>query len=159
MAGTWKMFNNAKKNLNAAQLPLPGAYRMALFTSASNLKTAASAKPLILLGSVTSQVVSGYNYCTSGKTMLAEAWGTGANASTMHFDFTTAGVKWSANGGTIAGAKFAAIFKSAGVAGSAYLLCYVTLTTGAGGISLADTNTLTIKPASTTTGIFTLGGM
>ena len=153
-AGTWKMVNNAKQYFGTATMPFPGTYRMALFTSASNLKTAASAKPLILLGSVTSQVTSGYNYCTSGKAIPNEAWAVGANASTMHFDFTATGVKWSANGGTIAAIKYAAIFLSAGVAGGCYMLAYVTLTTSP--LSLADTNTLTVKPSAT--GIFTLGG-
>jgi hypothetical protein len=156
-AGTWKMVNNAKQYFGTATMPFPGTYRMALFTSASNLKTLASAKPLILLGSVTSQVTSGYNYCSSGKTIPNEAWAVGANASTMHFDFTATGVKWSANGGTIAAIKYAAIFLSAAAAGGCYLLAYVTLTTATGGLSLADTNTLTIKPSAT--GIFTLGGM
>ena len=156
-AGTWKMFNSAKKSLCNGGLTLPGAYRMALFTSATNLKSAASAKPLVLLGSVTSQVTSGFNYCTSGKTLANESWSAVANASTPRWQFTTTGVKWSANAGTIAGIKFAAIFASGASAGAAKLLCYVTLTTGTGGISLADPNPLTVKPAAT--GIFTLGGM
>lgn len=155
--GTWKMFNATKLALMNGGMTLPGAYRLALFTSASNLKSAASAKPLILLGSVTNQVASGYNYCTSGKTLPNEAWAVGANASTMHFDFTATGVKWSANGGVIAGIKYAAIFASGASANACKLLTYVTLTSGVGGLSLADTNTLTIKPSAT--GIFTLGGM
>ena len=154
-AGTWKVFNNAKLNLGTATFPLPGTYRMALFTSASNLKTAASAKPLITLACVTNEVASGYGYCTSGKTIPNEAWAVGANASTMHFDFTATGVKWSANGGTIAAIRYAAIFLSAAAAGNCKMLAYVTLTTSP--LSLADTNTLTIKPSAT--GIFTLGGM
>jgi hypothetical protein len=153
-AGTWKVFNNAKLKLGAGTLNMSGAFRMALFTSASNLKTAASAKPLVLLGSVSNQVASGYNYCTSGKTIPNEAWAVGANASTMHFDFTATGVKWSANGGTIAAIKYALIFTSGASAGACFNVAYVTLTTSP--LSLADTNTLTVKPAAT--GVFTLGG-
>jgi hypothetical protein len=155
------MFNNAKKYLNSATLALPGTYRMALFTSACNLKTGTSAKPLLAYGSVTSQVANGSGYVTSGQTLTNERWTASANASTFLWRYTTTpptgNGKWSANGGSITGIKFAAIFLSHATAGSRLLLCYVTLTTGAGGITLADTNTLTIKPAAT--GIFTLGGM
>lgn len=154
-AGTWKMFNNAKLKLGQGTMALSGAFRMALFTSASNLKTAASAKPLILLQSVTNQIADGNGYSTSGKSVPNEAWAVGANASTMHFDFTATGLKWSANGGTIAAIRYAAIFQSAAASANSFMLCYVTLTTSP--LTLADTNTLTIKPSAT--GIFTLGGM
>ena len=154
-AGTWKMMNNAKLKLGAGTMVLSGAFRMALFTSASNLKTAASAKPLLLLQSVSNPVTEQFGYCSSGKAIGAEVWAVGANASTMHFDFTTLGVKWSANGGTISGIRYAAIFQSAVASANSFMLCYVTLTTSP--LALADTNTLTVKPSAT--GIFTLGGM
>jgi hypothetical protein len=156
-AGTWKMFTSAKKSIGNASLStangLSGAFRMALFTSASNLKTAASAKPLVHLSSVTGELASAFGYTLSGRTMPAEVWGTVSNTS-MRFTFCASGIKWSATG-TIANIKYAAIFASGASAGACHLLSYVTLTTT--GFALADTNTLTVKPAAG--GIFKLSGM
>lgn len=156
MVGTWKMFNNAKLILGQSGLALPGTYRMALFTSACNLKTSASARPRVSKGELTNEVAQNYGYLTSGASLAGEVWNTSISARTPLWRFTTGGIKWSANGGTISGIKYAAIFFS-GSTSARKLLCYVTLTSGTGGISLADTNSLTIKPAAT--GVFNLSGM
>jgi len=160
MAGTWKMFNNAKLILGQAGLALPGTYRMALFTSACNLKTSASARPRVSKGELTNEVANNFGYVTSGQSLGGEVWNTSISARTLMWRYSlnpaTGTGKWSASGGTISAIKYAAIFFS-GTTGARKLLCYVTLTTGTGGISLADTNTLAVKPAAT--GIFNLSGM
>jgi hypothetical protein len=151
-AGTWQVFNLAKKKIGAGTISFPGTYRMALFSSTSNLKTTASARPLILLGSVSQQVGSGNGYSSSGKTITGETWTVGASAKSYHFDIAASGVVWTGTGGTIANIRFAAIYASGASAGACHLLCYATLTTAQ--FTLAANNTLTIKAAAT--GILTL---
>jgi hypothetical protein len=149
-AGPWKVFNRAKKFIGNGTLSLSSTtFRIGLAKSTSNLKTTASAKPLIYRGSIT-------NYCTSttglpraGDQLSAELW-TGAT-SVLKFDCSDQII--TALGTPISNIKYAFIFLSGASATVEKLLCYTTLTTSQI-TSLAVNNTLTIQMNSS--GVLTL---
>lgn len=149
-AGPWKVFNRAKKFIGNGTLSLSSTtFRIALATSASNLKTTASAKPLINRGSLTGYVTSTLGCPREGKAMGGELW-TGAS-SVLKFD--TSDVIFTATTSAIANIKYAFIFLTGASAGAQKLLCYSTLTTSPI-TSLAIGNTLTIQMNSS--GVLTL---
>jgi len=146
-AGAWKVFNRAKKYIGNGTLSLSSTtFRLALATSAANLKTSASALPLVFRGSIS-------GYCTStddcprvGFALADETWtavsATGANAKILRFDATDLVI--TASTSAIANIKYAYIFLSGESAAAEKLLCYSTLTTSQI-TSLAIGNTLTIQ--------------
>src|SRR5574343_1951670 len=86
-AGAWKVFNRAKKYIGNGTLSLSSTtFRMCLATSASNLKTSASAKPLVNRTSLTGQVTSTLGCPVLGKALTGEVWTTGASAMQLKFD-------------------------------------------------------------------------
>lgn len=150
-AGTWLIFNTAKKKIGNGTINLSSTpLRLALFNSASNLKTSASALPRGIYNSLTEEVASGNGYALLGKAISGETWGSGASAMQYKFDATD--VVFTASGGTIPNIKYAVIFASNATSASRHLLCFVTLT--ASQFTLGTGNTLTIQHAAT--GIFTL---
>lgn len=149
-AGAWKVFNRAKKFIGNGTLSLSATtFRMALCTSASNLKSAASAKPLINRTSLTGQVVSTLGCPVLGKALTGETWtavsATGTNAGVMKF--AVSNIVFTATTSAIAGIQFAVIFLTGATAGAQKLVCYSTLTTSPI-TSLAIGNTLTVQIAS-----------
>jgi hypothetical protein len=145
-AGAWKVFNRAKKFVGNGTLSLSATtFRMCLATSASNLKTSASAKPLINRTSLTGQVTSTLGCPVLGKAMGGEVWTTGASAGQIKFD--TSDLVFTATTSAIANIKYAVIFLTGASAGAQKLLCYSTLTTSQI-TSLAIGNTLTVQMAA-----------
>ncbi len=142
-AGAWKVFNRAKKFIGNGTLSLSATtFRMCLATSASNLKTSASAKSLINRTSLTGQVTSTLGCPLLGKAITGEVW---TGTATMKFD--TSDVIFTATTSAIANIKYAVIFLTGASAGAQKLLCYSTLT--ATPIpSLAIDSTLTVQMAS-----------
>ena len=141
-AGTWKVFNKAKHYIGDTTINLSGGtFHITLHTSTTNLKTSASALPLTAYSQLTQEVAENYGYSSSGKALGVVRWTVGTGAQQQKFDIS-ADPYWSANGGTITGIKYAAIRSGTNI------LCYCTLTTGAGGISLTSGSRLTIQFAS-----------
>lgn len=145
-AQAWKIYNKAKGKIGSGTINLPGAIRIALFTSASNFATAT----ISLLGSITSQVTSGNGYSSSGKALASEAWTTGTSAGQWKLD--AADPLWTATGGSIANIKAAVLYMSGASAGACHALAYASLTSTQ--FTLASGNTLTIQ--FNASGIFTL---
>lgn len=146
-AGAWKVFNRAKKFIGNGTLSLSSTtFRMCLATSASNLKTSASALPLINRTSLTGQVTSTLGCPVLGKALTGEVWtATSASSPTMKFD--VGDLTFTATTSAIANIKYAVIFLTGASAGAQKLLCYSTLTTSQI-TSLAIGNTLTVQMAS-----------
>lgn len=145
-AGAWKVFHRAKKYIGNGTLSLSSTtFRMCLATSASNLKTSASAKPLMNRTSLTGQVTSTLGCPVLGKALTGEVWTTGASAGQIKFD--TDDLVFTATTSAIANIKYAVIFLTGASAGAQKLLCYSTLTTSQI-TSLAIGNTLTVQMAS-----------
>jgi hypothetical protein len=145
-ASAWAIYNEAKKYLGAGTIPLPGAFRITLHTSASNFNTAT----LSIYSELDNQVSEANGYSSSGKALANEAWTAGASAGQYKFDADDP--FWSANGGTIANIKGAVISQVGASAALHKLLCRSTLTTSQ--FSLSATNRLTIT--FNASGIFTL---
>lgn len=142
-AGAWTVYNKSKKKIGNGTISLAStAYRMNLYTSASNANTAT----LSILSSVTNQVTGG-GY--AAKSMTGEVWTVGASAGQYKFDMDDP--FWSANGSSITNIKFAVIALSAG-ATSGQLLCRSQLSTSQ--FTLAAGNRLTIQ--MNTAGVLTL---
>ena len=145
-AGAWKVFNRAKKYVGNGTLSLSATtFRMCLATSASNLKTSASAKPLMNRTSLTGQVTSTLGCPVLGKALAGEVWTTGASAGQIKFDVDD--LVFTATTSAIANIKYAVIFLTGASAGAQKLVCYSTLTTSQI-TSLAIGNTLTVQMAS-----------
>ncbi len=153
-AGSWKVFDTFKRYMADGTLDLDaGIFKMTLHTSAANLSTIATALSVLsVFNSVTGEIADGNGYSTSGKTLSAHTWSTGASGGVMRFDSTA--VLWSANGGTISNIKFAVIWHSAAASSGRKLVCYSTLSTSQ--FDLTDTNRLTITPSAS--GMFELSG-
>ena len=151
-AGAWKVFNRAKKAIGNGTMSLSATtFHICLAQSSSNLKTTASARPLIMLGSVTNQVASTTGHPTGGDALAGEVWTAGSTASTLKFDVTDH--VFTALGSPILAIKYAIIYATGESAAAQKLLCYSTLTTSPIA-SLAATNTLTIQ--MNTSGVLTL---
>ena len=146
-AGAWAFYNEFKKYMADGTLDLDGnIFRCSLFTSASNAATAT----LSVIGSVTTEVTEANGYSSSGKTLSATTWATGASAAEMRFDSTA--VFWSANAGNIANVKFAVVWISGASAGGRKLVCRSQLSTAQ--FTVTTGNRLTITPSAN--GIFEL---
>lgn len=145
--GAWTLYNSAKEYIADGSIDLDdNIFRVTLHTSASNAATAT----ISVIGSVDNQIADGNGYSTSGKTLSATTWTTGASAGQMKFDSTA--IFWSANGGNIANIKFAVVWKSGASAGARKVLCYSQLSTSQ--FTLTTGNRITVTPNAN--GIFTL---
>jgi hypothetical protein len=141
MAGAWKMFRRAKHFIGNGTMSLsatsPG-FRIGLALSSSNLKTTASARPLVYKGSLTNPVASTTGSPLAGDALAGETW---TGSWTQKFAVTNH--VFTAVGSSIVNIKYAYIFMSGASDGASKLLCYSTLTTTP--FSLAVSNTLTIQ--------------
>ena len=149
-AGTFKIFNRAKHKLCTAKINLSaGPFRLALYSSASNLNNSTSALDLTIISQVSNEVGTAVGYVPGGETLSSPTFTT---TSAKLWKFDAADHVFTAVTSAIANIKFAAVYLSAASANGRYLLTYVTLTGTQ--FTLAINNTLTIQfPAG---GIFTL---
>jgi len=146
-AQAWSFYEMAREFMLDNTIDLDGAiFRMSLYQSASNFATDTLSKR----SQVTSEVAEANGYSSSGKTVSAPTWATGASGNVRRFDSTA--VIWTATGGTIPNIKAAVIWISAGATGSEKLLVFASLTSSQ--FTLASGNTLTVTPSAT--GIFEL---
>lgn len=143
-AGPWQIYNEAKKYLMDGTLDInTNAWRIALYTSASNAATLTlSAK-----SELTNEVTSGAGYSSSGKALASVVWSS-PPGSAAKMRFTAAAVYWSANAAPINSVKYAVIFDPV----SGKLLCVSALSTAQFNITAG--NRLTVTPAAQ--GIFEL---
>lgn len=148
-AGTWKVPNTAKSKLGLGTLNLAGEFKLALFTSASNLKTSGSALPRGVYNSLTNEVAAGNGYATGGYALTGENW---LALSAKCYKFSVATITFTASGGTIPNIKFAAIVMSAAASAGKHIAAYVTLTTSQ--FTLAQNNTATLTPPAN--GVFNM---
>jgi hypothetical protein len=150
-AGTWKVFNEAKKHLGKGEINLNGtAFRLAIFQATSNLASVGSALPLTIYNAITNEVANGNNYVTGGFALGGEGWTVGRSAK--EFKFRSSNLLFTAEGGTIPNIMFGAIYISAAASANRFLVCYVTLSSSQ--FTLAQNNTCTIT--CPTNGIFML---
>lgn len=138
-AGAWVFTNTGRTNLLNGTFDIDtDSWKMALFTSSSNLGTASTT-----YAGVTNEVSSAYGYTTGGASIGLTLSGT----STVKVDISTDPV-WTASGGSIT-ARFAAIYEVSG-----NVLCFCLLDAATADVTATDGNTLTV--AAHTNGVFTL---
>lgn len=154
-ASAWKVFGLAKRSLGRGEFTLhTGVFRMALHTTAAsaNLSQMRSIGSTISAwGSIGSQISVRGGYQSSGRSVPAFKWSTGANNSTLKFYYTATGIIFTASGSSLVNVRYAVIRNSTG-AGNGRPLCYAALSTAQ--FTITSPNTLTILPAAT--GVFAL---
>ena len=154
MAATaWQLYNTAKRYIGNGTIELgAGNFKMALFTSASNVSTFT----LSTFGQLTNQISATGGYVSGGKALVPATgqWTTGASAKQMKFTYSTIGLTFTASGSSLTNIKYAVITfgASAGVASARKLVCFCQLSSSQ--FSVTSPNTLTVLPAAT--GVFTL---
>jgi hypothetical protein len=142
-AQKWTLYNKAQRFLMDGTIDIDAAaWRIALFTSASN----AGSLTLSAKAEVTGEIVEQFGYSSSGKALVNVKWQQGRSAAEMMF--TSDPLFWSANAGDINNVKWGVIFDP----GTGKLLCRSQLS--ASQFAVTAGNRLTITPAST--GIFFL---
>ena len=146
----WKLFHKFKEYALDNTIDMDSAiFRVQLHTNSSNLS--ANVLSLVtVIGSISNEVGSVGGYSTSGRTLSAPLWVTGASSGQMKFDATA--VFWSVTA-DLSNIKFAVIFVSAGSSATRFLVAYSQLSTSQ--FDLTNTNRLTITPDATNV-IFTL---
>ena len=140
-AGAWVFTNAARTNLLDGTVPIAsGTFKMALYTSGSNLTVASTT-----YAGVTAEHAnqSGSGYLTGGASVDLTLAGT----TTVTADIATDPV-WTATGGSIT-AKWAAIYEV-----GADILCFALLESGGADVTATVGNTLTV--AAHASGVFTL---
>ena len=151
-AGTWKIYTQAKRLLGEGAITLnTGVWRMTLHSigaSANILKITNGG--ISTYSSIGSELNTSNGYPAGGKS-ITEAWTVGASAKQMKYTYQSAGIIFTASGGSLSSIKYAAIRNSTG-AGAGKVLCFVTLSTSP--FTITSGNTLTISPNSS--GVFTL---
>lgn len=138
-AGAWVFPNGARTKLLDGTFDIDSdTWKMALFTSSSNLGTSTTT-----YAGVTNEVANASGYSTGGASIALTLSGT----TTVTVDITTDPV-WTASGGSIT-ARFAAIYEVGG-----NVLCYCLLDSTPADVTATDGNTLTV--AAHSSGVFTL---
>lgn len=138
-AGAWQFTDAARKHLVDGTFDLDSdTFKMALFTSASNLGAGSTT-----YAGVSSEVANANGYTTGGIAVTLVLSGT----TTVTVDVQTDPV-WTAAGGSIT-ARFAAIYEVGG-----NVLCYCLLDNTPADVTATDGNTLTV--AANASGVFTL---
>lgn len=139
-AGAWTFTNAGRTNILDALFDVDSdTYKMALFTSASNLGSGSTT-----YAGVTGEVgTTNTGYTTGGESLAMTKSGT----TTVTVVMTTAPV-WTAGSANLT-AKFAAIYEVAG-----NVLCYATLDSGGADVTATNGNTLTVGSNGGT--VFTL---
>lgn len=152
-AGTWKVYAKAKKYIGNGTITLgAGVFKMTLHrASASAAILALSTRSTF--ASIPGEISARGGYVAGGRNLppATAKWTVGASAKQYKFDYTTAGLVFTASGSALNNIKYALIRNSTG-AGAGKVLCFVTLSTAA--FTITSPNTLTISPPSG--GVFTL---
>jgi hypothetical protein len=137
-ASGFVLYNTAKRYIADGTIDIDGAaWRMALFTSASN----AGALTLSAKAQITNEVAEQFGYSSSGKALVNIKWQQGRSAGEMMF--TSDQFFWSANAGDILSVKWAVIFDP----GTGKALARSQLS--AAQFNVTAGNRLTITPAAT----------
>ena len=143
MAAQWTPYYSSKKYMMSGAIDVDSdAFRMALFTSASNAATAT----LSTYASVSNEVTEAFGYSSSGKALTGITWATGASARV--YRWSHAALVWTAAGGNIANVKYAVIWDTT----SGKLMCFAQLSTAQ--FTIASGTTMTMTPSSS--GVFEL---
>ena len=145
-ASAWQLYNDGKRYIGNGTIQLGvNNFKMALFTSASNVSTFT----LSTFASLTNEISATGGYVSGGKALVPATgqWTVGASAKQMKFTYSTVGLTFTASGASLTNVKYAVIYNSAGK-----LLCFCQLSSSQ--FTVTSPNTLTILPAAT--GVFTL---
>ena len=154
-AGTWKIYAKAKYYIGAGTITLgAGVFKLSLH------RTSASASILVLstrstMASIAGQVSATGGYVTGGRNLVPTTaqWVVGTSARQYKFKYTSLGLVFTGNAGSINNIKYGLIhFSNGASAGTGKVLCFCTLSSTA--FTVASGNTLTITPAAS--GVFTL---
>lgn len=128
-AGTWTLPDSVRTKLLSGQFDLAsGSWKMALFTSSSNLGASSTA-----FSGVTGEVANGNGYTSGGAAVSLSLSGT----TSVSVAITTAPV-WTASGDGIT-ARYAAIYEVGGD-----ILAYKLLDSTPGDVSVESGGTLTV---------------
>ena len=139
-ASAWQLTNSARTKLLNGTFDLDtDTFKMALFTSSSNLGASSTA-----YSGVTNEVSNGNGYTTGGASITLTLSGT----TSVKVDIDTDPV-WTADSGDIT-ARFAAIYEVGGD-----VLCYCLLDDAPADVTATDGNTLTVA-AHASNGVMTL---
>ena len=139
-AGAWTFTNAGRTNILDALFDVDSdTFKMALFTSASNLGASSTT-----FAGVTGEVgTTNTGYSAGGESVTLAKSGTTTVTVTQ-----SAGVQWTAGSANLT-AKFAAIYEVSG-----NILCYALLDSGGADVTATNGNTLTVGGTSAT--VFTL---
>jgi hypothetical protein len=148
-AGTWKVFNKAKKNLGLGSFQMgstaTAVYKMCLCTSAAAVRLSAN-NVISTWASMTGEISARGGYAAAGRNLVsAKGVWLSVSAKCWKFSYASAGLVFTASGSALNNIKFAIIRNSTG-AGAGKVLCYVTLSTAQ--FTISSPNTLTVLPAS-----------
>jgi hypothetical protein len=139
-AGAWTFTNGGRSDILSAVVNIgTDTYKMALFTSASNLGAASTT----FAGVTGEEGTTNTGYTAGGNAVTLSKSGT-----TTVTVVQSAGVQWTAGSANLT-AKFAAIYEVSG-----NILCYCTLDSGGADVTATNGNTLTVGGTSAT--VFTL---
>jgi hypothetical protein len=140
-AGTWTLTNTARTNILNGTFDIDSdSYKVALFTSASNIGAASTT-----FAGVTSEVAAANGYTAGGIAVSLVLAGT----TSVTASFATNPV-WTASGGSIT-ARFAVLYEVGG-----NVLAYVLLDSTPADVTATTGNTLTIDSDGTPSPVFTL---
>ena len=139
-AGAWTFTNATRTNIPDALFDVDSdTYKMALFTSESNLGAASTT-----FAGVTGEVgTTNTGYTAGGNAITLAKSGTTTVTVTQ-----SAGIQWTAGTANLT-AKFAGIYEVSG-----NVVCYATLDSGGADVTATNGNTLTVGGTSAT--VFTL---
>lgn len=130
-AGAWQFTNTAKKSILDGTFDFDtDSFKMALFTSTSNLSTSSTT-----YAGVTNELANANGYTTGG---IALTTFTLTGTSTITIDTVTDPV-WTATGGSLV-ARFAAVYEVAG-----NVVCFCLLDSTPADVTVTSGNTLTVQ--------------
>jgi hypothetical protein len=143
-AGSWTVYNKTKLAIgNKAENLSADTFKMALFTSASNVGSA-SLSPATK-ANATNELATAAGYTAGGVTLTGVTWSDASGTET----FTSGNAQWTAAGGSIT-ARYAVVYNAT----SGDLVAFCLLDTTPADVTAADGSSLTI--AMNAAGIFTL---
>lgn len=151
-AGTWKVFNKAKRFLGNGTITLgAGVFKMSLHRVSASAVFAGLA--ISTFASAVGEISARGGYAVGGRNIVPATgqWTIGASAKQMKITYSTIGLVFTASGSALNNIKYALLRNSTG-AGAGKVLCFCTLSTAA--FTISSPNTLTVAPA--TAGVFTM---
>lgn len=151
-AGTWKVFNKAKRFFANGTITLgAGVMKMSLHRASASAVFLGLA--ISTFASAVGEISARGGYVAGGRNLVPTTaqLTLGASAKSMKFTYSTVGLVFTASNSALNNIKYALIRNSTG-AGAGKVLCFCTLSTAP--FTITSPNTLTIAPA--TLGVFTL---